>query len=473
MNFNSLKFLLFCIVVFPCYYVLYRWPRAQNAVLLIASYTFYGYWDYRFLALLAASTLISFYFAERIPRSKTDIGRKAFLWVSVGSNLVILGFFKYFNFFADSFISFLSQLGMSAGPVTLQIILPVGISFYTFQAIGYTVDVYRNEVRPAGDLIEYALFISFFPQLVAGPIERAAHILPQIRKPRKITAGDINDGLFLVLWGLFKKIVIADNCGIIADTVFDQYGSYSGIDLLLGSLAFTLQIYGDFSGYSDIARGLMRMMGFDLMINFKLPYLATSPRDFWRRWHISLSTWLRDYLYIPLGGNRNGTFQACRNLMATMLLGGLWHGASWNFALWGGYHGSLMILLNHAFPSVRHRLSALSRRQPIVAAAQIAGMFCLTVLGWILFRSKSLDQIVYILTNMGFQASPHSGLFAYKIFFVSVPLLLMTFAQSRTGDLLIAAKGSLVFRSFIYAVLINMMMLLSLRKSIEFLYFQF
>ncbi len=306
MLFNSFIFVAFFCIVYSAYAVLKDRYRAQNCLLLTASYLFYGYWDARFLLLLIGSTLIDFWVGLKIEQSKSERSRRIFLIISLASNLSILGFFKYFNFFSETAGRAIALLGLQADPVFLNVILPVGISFYTFQTLSYSIDVYRQKMSAVRNGIDFALFVSFFPQLVAGPIERASTFLPQIQSPRTLRADQINAGLFLILWGYFKKLVVADSLGNVAATVFEEYTSYQGLDIVIGTLAFTLQIYGDFSGYSDIARGLAKLMGFELMINFKLPYFAANPSDFWARWHISLSTWFRDYVYIPLGGNRAG-----------------------------------------------------------------------------------------------------------------------------------------------------------------------
>ncbi|NEO92828.1 MAG: MBOAT family protein, partial [Moorea sp. SIO3G5] len=300
MLFNSFIFVLFFIIVYTLYLFLNRNYKAQNILLLIASYVFYGWWDWRFLSLLALSTVVDFTVGKQLQDIKEDRKRKLLLCISLVFNLSLLGFFKYFNFFAESFSSLLQIVGLQVDWVTLTILLPVGISFYTFQTMSYTIDIYRGKLKPISNFLDFALFVSFFPQLVAGPIERATTLIPQIILPRNLNIEQINAGILLIVWGYFKKVVIADNMATIANPIFNNYTQYQGLDVLIGILAFTVQIYGDFSGYSDIARGISKLMGFELMVNFKLPYFALNPSDFWLRWHISLSTWLRDYLYIPL-----------------------------------------------------------------------------------------------------------------------------------------------------------------------------
>ncbi|MEM7230001.1 MAG: MBOAT family O-acyltransferase, partial [Planctomycetota bacterium] len=343
MQFNSLHFAAFFALVLTAVAASRSHVRVRNCIILAASYYFYGSWDYRFLSLIVISTLIDYACGRMLnvrtmqdqppARSRRD---RAVLAVSLCSNLGILGFFKYFDFFVTSTSAMLEELGVTVHVSTLNIILPVGISFYTFQTLSYTIDLYRGKVRTEDSLLNFAVYVAYFPQLVAGPIERARHLLPQVQSPHAVDWAQLNSGFFLIGWGLFKKVVIADNIAVIVDLVFASETN-TGLSTVLGVYAFAIQIYCDFSGYVDIARGAARCMGFDLMQNFNLPYFATNPSDFWRRWHISLSTWLRDYLYIPLGGSKCGRTRTYINLMLTMVLGGLWHGAAWTFVVWGIY----------------------------------------------------------------------------------------------------------------------------------------
>ncbi len=334
MLFNSGVFLQFFAAFLLLYWLLRGNLQARNLLIVAASYLFYGWWDWRFLGLLAFSSLFDYGVGLGLDRVATPGKRKALLVASVVCNLTILGFFKYYDFFVESGVRLLADLHVPFQPSLLHVILPVGISFYTFQSMSYALDVYRRTVPPTRNLLQFLAFVCFFPQLVAGPISRASHLLPQFGQTRRITGEMIEEGVWLMLWGMFKKVVLADNFAPLADLVF-QGSSFTGPMVLLGTLAFGLQIYCDFSGYSDIARGAARVLGFDIIFNFNLPYAATSLREFWRRWHISLSTWLRDYLYISLGGNRRGAARTYANLLLTMLLGGLWHGAAWNYVLWG------------------------------------------------------------------------------------------------------------------------------------------
>jgi D-alanyl-lipoteichoic acid acyltransferase DltB (MBOAT superfamily) len=398
--FNSLHFGIFFVVVFAVTWALHRAVPARNAFLLAASYYFYGSWDWRFLSLILLTTTIDYWIGRALDVRSVDPAnppkrtprRKLILVGSLVANLGILGFFKYFNFFVDSAKGLLRAAGVPFGLETLDIVLPVGVSFYTFQSLSYTIDLYRGRLPTERSFLNFALFVSFFPQLVAGPIERATHLLPQMRVPWRFTAWGIQTGFHLIGWGLLKKVVLADNIAKVTDAVFAAPNP-SGLEVVLGVYAFAVQIYCDFSAYSDIARGTARCLGVDIMLNFNLPYFATNPSEFWKRWHISLSTWLRDYLYIPLGGNRHGPRRTYLNLALTMLLGGLWHGAAWTFVVWGAYHGVLLIGHRLLEPIVsragfwRRWLSEETRYW-----ARMVFFFQLVCLSWLLFRADSMTQ---------------------------------------------------------------------------------
>ncbi len=466
MIFNSLSFWAFFALVFGLYLVLPH--RGQNRLLLVASYFFYGCWDWRFLSLIALTTCVDYVVSHRVVACADPRGRKRLLLVSLITNLTILGFFKYFNFFADSAQDILAALGFHLEAWKLQIVLPVGISFYTFQSLSYTVDVYRGDLKPARSLLDFALYISFFPQLVAGPIERATHLLPQVENPRTLSWERAREASWLILWGLFKKVVIADNLAVVADSVFNGQTPLTTLYVLVGVYAFAFQIYGDFSGYSDMARGLARLMGFDLMLNFNNPYFARNPSDFWRRWHISLSTWLRDYLYIPLGGNRKGERRTYINLSLTMLLGGLWHGAAWTFVVWGAYQG--LLLAAHRAWKGEERKSH-QGRNPLA----VIGMFHLACIGWLLFRAQTLGQVGTMLRGL---VMP--GNFAWSdlspwITFVLLcsPLWLVQLLQEKTGDPLAPMKLSLFPRTMLLAVIFLMLWAVGNTGSRAFIYFQF
>ncbi|HEY7204711.1 MAG TPA: MBOAT family protein [Methylomirabilota bacterium] len=398
MLFNSWLFPPFLLLVLALYRVLPA--RAQNSMLLVASYAFYACWDWRFLGLLLISTTCDWLLARAIRREPSRESARRWVACSVGVNLAFLGFFKYFNFFIDSANTLLSGLGLGSWDVQLRVILPVGISFYTFQSISYIVDVYRGEVEPTRNPIDFALFVAFFPHMVAGPIMRSRDLLPQLLRPRRTTALQIREGLWLMLLGFFKKMAIGDNLAPIVDRVFSG-GDQSGATVLLGVYAFAFEIYCDFSGYSDIARGVAKLLGVELMVNFDRPYLARNPSEFWRRWHISLSTWLRDYLYVPLGGNRGGRLKTYRNLMVTMILGGLWHGAAWNFILWGAFHGLLLAV--HRLIVVDLELWTAPSRLGAWVSRLV--MFHAVCYGWLLFRARSVEQIWSMTKSLAVGAS--------------------------------------------------------------------
>ena len=470
MLFNSWTFAVFFAVVYVGYLRLMRRHRWQNLLLLVASYVFYGWWDVRFLSLIVISTLVDYGVGRALGRATDEGLRRRLLAASMVTNLGILGFFKYFDFFVESFAGLVGAFGLQANVTTLNILLPVGISFYTFQTMSYTIDIYRGQLRPTGSLLNFATFVAFFPQLVAGPIERAVTFLPQVERPRRITAAQVEGGLWLILWGLFKKVAVADRAALVANEVFNNYTSYSGLDILIGVLAFTVQIYGDFSGYTDIARGIAKLLGFELMLNFRLPYFAVSPSDFWRRWHISLSTWLRDYLYIPLGGNRGGVFGTYRNLMVTMLLGGLWHGARWNFVLWGAYHGLILVLFRLLD---RTPIDRSPWERPVRAVVQMAFMFGLTVFGWLLFRVETLAQLGGMLGRVSLAVSGQSVELLAALGVAAAPLLAVDVYQYVRGDLFAVPRLGVPLRSVVYSLLLVWMFVYGVRASVEFVYFQF
>jgi alginate O-acetyltransferase complex protein AlgI len=383
MLFHSLDFVVFFLVVLALYWSVGH--RLQNVLLLVASYFFYGYVHPWFLILLAGTTTVDYAAARAMGRYPEH--KRLLLGLSLVSNLGVLGFFKYFDFFVDSIGQALGALGWHVSPPLLRVVLPVGISFYTFQSLSYTIDVYRGVLAPRKSFIDVAVFLSLFPQLVAGPIERAVRILPQVEGERRLDASAASSALSLMTWGFFKKLVVADNVGILADKVFGL-ASPGFVLLWVGVLAFAVQIYADFSAYSDIARGSARLLGFELMKNFDHPYLSQTPGEFWRRWHISLSTWFRDYVYIPLGGNRGSLARTRLNLFLVFLVSGLWHGASWNYVLWGAYHGALLI----AYQLIDAHAPRLLSSQAL-ALPRWALMFALTLVGWLLFRETDVGQL--------------------------------------------------------------------------------
>ena len=393
MLFNSTEYLLFLPLVFIVYWLLLKnTTRGQNIFLLIASYVFYGWWDWRFLLLILFSTVVDYLVGNQLLKEEKTAKRKILLWTSVLVNLGFLGFFKYYNFFLDNFIEAFSFVGYRLNSNSLNIILPVGISFYTFQTLSYTIDIYRKKLYPNRDFISFAAFVSFFPQLVAGPIERASNLLPQFYAARKFSYTKSVDGLRQILWGLFKKVVIADNCAEFANQIFNNSELYGGSTLVLGALFFTFQIYGDFSGYSDIAIGTSRLFGFNLKQNFAFPYFSRDIAEFWRRWHISLSTWFRDYLYIPLGGSRGGIFNKIRNTFIIFIVSGFWHGANWTFIIWGALNALYflpLLLLNKN----RNNVDSIVTRRLLPSlkdGISILFTFSLTVIAWIFFRAENL-----------------------------------------------------------------------------------
>ncbi|MBN9337451.1 MAG: MBOAT family protein, partial [Chryseobacterium sp.] len=355
MLFNSLSFAIFLPIVFVLYW-LTKARRKQNILLMIASYYFYACWDWRFLFLLAFSTFLDYYTGLKIEKSQKKSSKKFWFWLSVGVNLGFLGFFKYYNFFAESFAELFAGFGFQINPWVLKIILPVGISFYTFHGLSYVIDIYKERIKAEKSWIDYALFVSFFPLLVAGPIERATHLLPQIKRERNFSYSNAVDGLRQILWGLFKKMVVADNCAYYANMIFNDYHNYTGVTLIFGAVLFAFQIYGDFSGYSDIALGTARLFGFDLLRNFSYPYFSRDIAEFWRRWHISLSSWFRDYLYIPLGGSKGGNWMRIRNTFIIFIVSGFWHGANWTFIIWG-FLNALFIMPSIILKTNRNNLN--------------------------------------------------------------------------------------------------------------------
>lgn len=402
MSFTSIQFLVLTALAFAAYH-LRPTPRWQNGVCVIASYSFYGWWDVRFCGLLLASSLIDYWVGGRIAATDQPRSRRAWLVFSLVTNLGLLGFFKYFNFFIDSLVIALALAGLNINISTLVILLPVGISFYTFQTLSYCIDIYRREFEPRRDLLSYLSFVSFFPQLVAGPIERASNLLPQFRKARTLRLDDAVSGCQLVLWGFFKKLAVADNLALVVDPAYTSPSNATPGHLLLATFCFAFQIYCDFSGYSDIATGVARWFGIRLQRNFALPYFSTSLAEFWRRWHISLSTWFRDYVFIPLGGSRCERPQRLRNLAATFLLSGLWHGAAWTFVLWGGLHALCLI------PSQWNRSprgsSAPGDAKPCADArsiCRVAATFALVCVAWVLFRVDSLTEAALIYRRIAF-----------------------------------------------------------------------
>ena len=478
MLFNSIEFLVFLPVVFILYWFVFKEKlKLQNLLVLVASYVFYGWWDYRFLALIFMSTLVDYTIGLQLVKSGiTENRRKWLLWLSILFNLGVLCYFKYFNFFVDSWISLLESLGyQTTSHWTLNIILPVGISFYTFQTMSYTIDVYRGQLKPTRDFISFASFVSFFPQLVAGPIERATNLMPQILKPRSFDSKVAHQGFRLILWGLFKKVIVADNLAPTVDLVFGNYESLGAGTLWLGIIYFAFQIYCDFSGYSDIAIGTSKLFGFELMSNFKFPYFSRNIGEFWRRWHISLSTWFRDYLYIPLGGSKMGKWVSLRNIFIIFLVSGFWHGANWTFIFWGLIH-ALLYVPSFVFGTNRKYLTSVTAERRFLPTAkefyQIISTFFFVMLAWVFFRSEDIGASFNYIGRM-FSSFKEPTLFKSELFYYVLPLILLDWLL-RKDERLGQIKTNNVSRLIEYALFTFLFYRIIFGDSIQqFIYFQF
>jgi alginate O-acetyltransferase complex protein AlgI len=470
MNFASVQFVQFLVVVLGVY-LLVRHREFQNALLLGASYYFYAAWDVRFLALILLITGTSFVAGRAVGQAESGSKQLRYLWAYVAFALVVLGYFKYFNFFIDSASALLRALGVSVNPLHLNIILPAAISFYIFESICYVIEIHRRRLPSTTALRHYALFLAYFPKLVAGPIERPAVLIPQIQQPRQITHDGLTRGAFLILLGLFKKIVVADGLAPTVDSVFSSATTPTPVEIIIAVYAFALQIYCDFSGYTDIARGVSKLFGIELSQNFRFPYFSANPSEFWRRWHMSLSSWLRDYLYIPLGGNRLGAVRTQVNLMATMLLGGLWHGAAWNFILWGAYQGGLLVINGLMRPRTRNGWRALLAR--VLATVVFFQFACY---GWLLFRARSFDQIQEYTLQL------FVGRYELAATVVRPPLAtllgivalcLYDFAAYRSGRATFYRDWPPSLRGAMYAALVFLTLMGLANARSAFIYFQF
>ncbi len=486
MLFNSIDFAIFLPIVFLLYWFVFpRNLKIQNLFLLIVSYIFYGWWDWRFLSLIIISSFVDYYVGLKIHGEKDDSKRKAYLWVSILVNLGFLGFFKYFNFFAGNFVQAFSFFGQELNIQSLKIILPVGISFYTFQTMSYTIDIYRKKLEPTKDMIAFFSFVTFFPQLVAGPIERASNLLPQFYKKRKFTYENGVDGMRQILWGLFKKIVIADNCAQYVNLIFNNSADYPGSVLFVGAFLFAFQIYGDFSGYSDIAIGTSRLFGFNLMQNFNFPYFSRDIAEFWRRWHISLSTWFRDYLYIPLGGSRRGKIVNIRNIFIIFIVSGFWHGANWTFIVWGVLNAFFFLPLM-LLGKNRVNTDTVAQGKLFPSLKEIFYMsvtFIITLFAWIFFRATDLTHAFSYIKEM-FSSSifvvPNGAYFAkmtthpYSIVLLIVLFIIIEWLQRdrEFGLDLKDIKMKSIYKYSIYYSIISLIVLFA-AKSQDFIYFQF
>ena len=473
MLFNSIEFSIFLPIIFFLYwFITNKNLKTQNALIIVASYIFYGWWDWRFLSLIIFSTLIDYSIGILLSKENNAKKRNLLLWISLGVNLGFLGFFKYYNFFVDSFISAFSFFGVNPSFSSLNIILPVGISFYTFQTLSYTIDVYRRKLKPTNDIISFAAFVSFFPQLVAGPIERAPHLLPQFYKKRHFDYNQAISGVNLIIWGLFKKMVIADNAALIVNGIFANYTNESSLSLLTGMFLFSFQIYCDFSGYSDLAIGISRLFGFDLMNNFKFPYYSKNIREFWNRWHISLSTWFRDYLYIPLGGNRVSTQRGILNIFIVFILSGLWHGANWTFVFWGFLHALFfvpIVLFKDKFPTHNYHFN-------LKNLISILINFLLISMAWVFFRAENISDAFQYLKNI-FLFTDGQTFFkktnSYLLMTINacIGILFLIIAEYRAMS---KDKSEIKFSSATLIVIIILICLLGVFKDqSSFIYFQF
>lgn len=478
MLFNSLNFAIFLPIVFVTYWFATKGNlKIQNILLLLASYFFYACWDWRFLFLLIFSTLLDYFTGIKMSAAKNQQSKKFWFWLSIIVNLGFLGIFKYYNFFVESFANALDYIGFNINPWTLKIILPVGISFYTFHGLSYVIDIYKDRIKAERNFIDYSVFVSFFPLLVAGPIERATHLLPQIQKKRKFDYTKAIDGLKQILWGLFKKIVIADQCAEYANLIFNNYTDYSGSTLVLGAIFFAFQIYGDFSGYSDIALGTARLFGIELLRNFSYPYFSRDIAEFWRRWHISLSTWFRDYLYIPIGGSKGGTWKKVRNTFIIFLVSGFWHGANWTFMVWGLLN-ALYILPSILLNNNRNNLEIVAKGKYLPNLKDIFSIgitFGLTVFAWIFFRSPNLSSAVNYISVIFSKTLFSIPTIAPTILFLLLFLFIVIEWIGREGEYALANIGirwnNYLKWAMYYAIILCIYIFQG--SDEQFIYFQF
>lgn len=475
MLFNSITFLIFLPLVFALYWSLRNKNKLQNILILVASYIFYGWWDWRFLSLIILSTIVDYLVAQKIGKTKKQKIAQVYLGISLFVNLGLLCIFKYYNFFVSSWIDLWEVLGVEMHASTLNIILPVGISFYTFQTLSYTIDVYRKEISPSNSILNFAAYVAFFPQLVAGPIERASRLLPQFEISRKFSYEFAKSGVYLIIWGFFKKVVIADNCAFFVNQIFENQSSFSSLELFLGSVLFAFQIYGDFSGYSDIAIGTARLFGFRLMTNFSFPYFSRDIAEFWRRWHISLSTWFRDYVYIPLGGSRGSKFMQLRNVMIIFLVSGFWHGANWTFITWGAIHAMLFIPL---LITSKNRTNINADNFHIKQVLSILGCFILVCLAWVFFRADNISVAMSYLIdifqlNDPFNANLFISSSKYKLFTIMISssiLIMLLFELKAFLNNCKEVKLNKLTALFLIFVIIIMGVF---KNQSDFIYFQF
>ncbi len=483
MNFNSIDFFIFFILVFFSYWsTISKHLKIQNLILLASSYFFYACWDWRFLFLLIFSTLLDYFTGIKMSNSRSNHEKKAWFWLSICINIGFLGVFKYFNFFANSFADLISNFGLNAHTYTLNIILPVGISFYTFHGLSYVIDIYNDRIKPEKSFVNYAVFVSFFPLLVAGPIERATHLLPQIKGKRDFEYEKAVDGLKQILWGLFKKVVIADNFATIANAIFENHSHLSSSTLVLGAVAFSFQIYGDFSGYSDMALGTAKLFGINLMRNFANPYFSRDIAEFWRRWHISLSSWFRDYLYIPLGGSSGGMWRRVKNTFIIFIVSGFWHGANWTFIVWGILN-AFFIMPSIIFQSNRKNLDVVAKARLLPTLndlVRIGFTFCLTTFAWIFFRSENITHAleyisgIFKMTIFSKPYYPNNGGIVTRTLVLALFFIVIEWQgreQQHALETLFQSRKKYIRYAFYYLVIIIIFVFSGSNQ--QFIYFQF
>ena len=477
MFFNSLSFAVFLPIVFLLYWFVFNKTKSsQNLLLIIASYYFYSCWDWRFLFLLVFSTFLDYYTGIQIEKAKTETTRKLWFWLSISVNLGFLGIFKYYNFFAASFSELVNGLGLQTSPLLLKVILPVGISFYTFHGLSYVIDIYLKRIKAEYNFVDYSLFVSYFPLLVAGPIERATHLLPQVKVKRTFDFEKAKEGVYQIIWGLFKKVVIADTCATYTNAIFDHYQSMNSLSLILGAFYFAFQIYGDFSGYSDMALGMSKLFGLDLLRNFNYPYFSRDIAEFWRRWHISLSSWFRDYVYIPLGGSRGSKLKQVRNVFVIFLLSGFWHGANWTFIAWG-FINALYFLPLLLRDTNRSNIETVQLGWDLTSVKVFCSMlstFALSCLAWVFFRAKSIgdafDYIGRILSDRNFKVQYlENERYSYEILLLIFIFILVEWT-ARTKIEPISGKYSWLKVTLCIAAIVA---LGTYSDYKEFIYFQF
>lgn len=482
MLFNSIGFVIFLPVVFLLYWFLTNKNlKLQNILLLLSSYFFYACWDWRFLFLLMFSTLLDYFTGLKMQDANNQKRKRFWFWLSVAVNLGFLGIFKYYNFFAESFAETISYVGLQVNPWTLKVILPVGISFYTFHGLSYVIDIYKGRIKAESNMVDYAVFVSFFPLLVAGPIERATHLLPQIKKRRTFDYTKAVDGLKQILWGLFKKIVIADNCAEFANQIFNNSADQSGSNLALGAVFFAFQIYGDFSGYSDIAIGTARLFGIDLLRNFAFPYFSRDIAEFWRRWHISLSSWFKDYLYIPLGGSKGGNWMRIRNTFIIFIVSGFWHGANWTFIVWGALN-ALFILPSIIMKTNRNNLETVAQGNLLPTVKEFFQMtitFTLAVFAWIFFRAENITHALSYISGIFSKSlfsiptiTPHFPVLIIIILIIIFTIIEWLGREQKYAIAMLGTKWKSSLRyAMYYAIIIAIFWFAG--KDQQFIYFQF